>query len=378
MTLAFFTNFINHHQIELADALYKILGKNYVFVAFHPLPETFKKTGYPDFDRPYLLKAYESVESFNNAKSLMYNADVAIIGSAPAKLAVKRISHNKVTFHYNERWFKNGFKVFLKPHILLNKLLYHTRFRNKKLFMLCASAYTKNDTSKLFAYPKKCFRWGYFTQVPKEVPRSRPVSNSIINLMWCARFINWKHPEMMVSLTEYLLNNHVKIHVDMYGNGPLFDTVKTYIEINPSLKDTITLHGNVTNDRILYEMQKHDIFLFTSDKNEGWGAVVNEAMSSGCAVIASDGAGSTNFLIKSGVNGISFKSKDQDDLNHKTLQLIKNPSLIQAISIEAYQTMQNIWNGEVAANRLINLIQAIQKDSSYNLYEYGPASLINK
>ena len=34
-------------------------------------------------------------------------------------------------------------------------------------------------------------------------------------------------------------------------------------------------------------MEKADIFLFTSDRREGWGAVANEAMNSACALVVS-------------------------------------------------------------------------------------------
>lgn len=42
-------------------------------------------------------------------------------------------------------------------------------------------------------------------------------------------------------------------------------------------------------------MEKADIYLFTSDFNEGWGAVLNESMNSGCAVVASHAIGSVPF-----------------------------------------------------------------------------------
>ena len=52
------------------------------------------------------------------------------------------------------------------------------------------------------------------------------------------------------------------------------------------------------NAKILQEMRKHEIFLFTSDRNEGWGAVSNESMSNGCMLVGSDGIGSIPFLVK--------------------------------------------------------------------------------
>ena len=57
MKVVFFTNFINHHQVHIADELYNMLGDNYTFVATEAIPQSFKNNGYPDYsDRPYLLK----------------------------------------------------------------------------------------------------------------------------------------------------------------------------------------------------------------------------------------------------------------------------------------------------------------------------------
>ena len=39
MKLTFISNYINHHQIPLSDELYRILGKDYVFVQTEPMEE---------------------------------------------------------------------------------------------------------------------------------------------------------------------------------------------------------------------------------------------------------------------------------------------------------------------------------------------------
>ncbi len=45
--------------------------------------------------------------------------------------------------------------------------------------------------------------------------------------------------------------------------------------------------GAMSPDKVRAYMERADVFLFTSDFNEGWGAVLNESMNSGCAVVAS-------------------------------------------------------------------------------------------
>ena len=58
-------------------------------------------------------------------------------------------------------------------------------------------------------------------------------------------------------------------------------------------------------------MEKSEIFLFTSDKGEGWGAVLNESMNSACAVVASHAIGSVPFLLKDGENPSLSVARDK-------------------------------------------------------------------
>ena len=68
MTITFYTNFINHHQVPLADEFYKLIGDGYTMVTFEPLPEEFRKRGYEDFSyKKYLFPAYESRERLQEA-----------------------------------------------------------------------------------------------------------------------------------------------------------------------------------------------------------------------------------------------------------------------------------------------------------------------
>ena len=107
MKLTFFTNFINHNQVLVSDELYKLLGKDYTFVANIPMPQEFIDNGYPDFsDKPYLLKAYENNVNFQKALELGLSSDVVIIGSASNDFIKKRLQLNKITFRYSERFLK--------------------------------------------------------------------------------------------------------------------------------------------------------------------------------------------------------------------------------------------------------------------------------
>ena len=378
MKIAFFTNFINHHQVHVADELYNSEGVDYTFVATEPLPNAFKKTGYPDYStRPYLLKAYESENKKNEAKQLANEADVVIIGSASDEYVLERIKHGKLTFRYNERWFKDRPWYQSGPQAWRHFYMHHIRFKNKPLYMLAASAYTANDVYAIGAYKNKVFKWGYFTKVDAdfkvEALESGASTLESTPLMWCARFLKWKHPELPVQLAKRLKDEGYKFTIDMYGSGEEFDNIQKMVA-DLRVEDVVKLRGNLPNEQILQQMKQHEIFLFTSDRNEGWGAVLNEAMSSGCAVVASNRIGSTPFLVKDGENGLIFESENMYSFYSQVKKILDDSTLRVKLSINAVYTMQQVWSPHNAAKQLLQLIHALQNNDETSIPLSGPCS----
>ena len=377
MTLTFVTNYVHHHQLPVADEFYRILDKDYTYIACEPLPDWLINGGYdPTLDRPYIIRTYRSEDDLNKARRIIDDSDVVIIGSAPNEWVYKRKKENKVTFHYHERWLKKRSIKQFSPKSLFDRWKNYTQFRNKRTYMLCASAFTSKDVKWYGAFPHKCFKWGYFTKVdgPGNLEVQSVSNLEEISIMWCARLMRLKHPELPVQLAYRLKNKGYHISVDMFGSGEELRNIEDLIA-KLDVDDCVHLCGNRPNDEILKEMRKHAIFLFTSDRNEGWGAVLNEAMANGCAVVASDRIGSVPFLIKSGKNGLVFRSESVDDLENQVLFLIEHPETCNQIRKEAITTMREVWSPKNAAKAFLNLAAHALADTldSYYINE-GPAS----
>lgn len=377
MTIAFFTNFISHHQVLVADELYKLTNGNYFFVQMIPMPVEYKKNGYPDFSsRPYIVHAWKNKENLKIARELALSVDVMLIGgseSLPFEILRCRKT-NKLTLELSERWFKRGFINILSPRLLKWLWYYHTLFAKRKVYKLCCSAYTARDMKYLHAMTNRCFKWGYFTKVEDGSNFvSEDKNTDTTKMMWCSRFVRWKHPEIPVMMSVLLKEKGHKFFIDMYGSGS--EKAKTEQLVNKyHVEDIIRFKGNLPNDEILNEMRNHDIFLFTSDKNEGWGAVANEAMSNGCVLVASDEIGSTNYLIEDGKNGFVFKSEDVTSLTEKVEWLISHPYEREIMSHKGYDTIRNIWSPQNASKNLMQLIDDLQHNRDVSIKE-GPCSV---
>ena len=144
--------------------------------------------------------------------------------------------------------------------------------------------------------------------------------------------------------------------------------------IDYDLLNEVQLLGSMKPEEVREHMEKANIFLFTSDFNEGWGAVLNESMNSGCGVIASHAIGSVPFLIKNKSNGLIYKNGDINHLYKNVIYLLNHDKECQEMGINAYNTLQNSWNAKIAAERIIEVSEGLL-NGCIPEYKEGPCSL---
>ena len=365
-SVVFISNFFNYHQQALADNLYQLLGDNFCFVETTPVSQGRISLGWSLYsDKKYIKQAYASNEAMKECLQSALNSDVVIIGSAPDIFIKERLKQKKLTFRYQERPFKRGTWRLLNPKTCLKLLLSHIRYCKHPLYMLCASAYTAHDFNLIGAYCHKCYKWGYFPAVRHYDIDSllKKKAKKKIKLLWVARFLNWKHPEACLFIARELKKRNIDFSITMIGTGELFDYYQRKIK-EDNLEDVILMTGAMPPEQVRNYMEEADIFLFTSDFREGWGAVLNESMNSGCAVVASHAIGSVPYLIKHGENGLIFHNENWNDLLKWVVFLITNPDERIRLGKSAYFTLTNIWNADIAAVRLLALIQDIQQNGT--------------
>ncbi len=384
MTLVFFSIVLNHHQACVADEFYKILGADYHFVELSC--NYVNKGATTDYStRPYLIQAWKSEENYEKAMNLALTADVCVFAGYEAlPFETARLKQGLLSFDMGERLLKRGIINLASPRILKQIIVYHKYgWNTKPLYKLCCSAFTAKDCNKLGMFKGRCYKWGYFTDVNTTFEILPEQKDTPISIMWCARFLTWKHPELAVEAARILRDKGYKFRLDMFGDdksASAHDTVYPCEKLQAlisqyGLSDIITLNGNCPNNEILKQMRSHDIFLFTSDRREGWGAVANEAMANGCVLVASNQIGSVPYLVEDGVNGLMFKSEDVNSIVKKLELLFENPDKMETLRQNALSTMKRNWSPAAAANRFIELISNLTSQQGSFIIG-GPCELI--
>lgn len=376
MEIVMISNYLNHHQEPLARAMNCLEGVKYSFVAVAEMEEERKQLGYSEYDQekyPYLV--YYKQEP-DRAQLLIDNADVVIIGSADYKLLAKRIEAGQLTFVYTERIFKNMRQVV---SLLVSGRWYSTYAKTGKYpntYTLCASSYVPHDFKRIGAFGQKLFKWGYFPEFKRyHIENSIKKATGVYKFLWVGRLIGWKHPDYAIDMIKELVSRGIPCELKIVGVGPEERNLKKRVE-SFRLEKYCSFLGAMHPDEIRSIMEQSDIFLFTSDRNEGWGAVLNEAMNSYCCVIANSEAGATNYLVKDRYNGLIYKHSKKN-LLQQVLFLMSKPELIDQYKIHAYRTVADCWNPDVAAKRFVGVCKELlqrERLKDCPLFDDGPMS----
>lgn len=389
MKIVFYSLILNNHQANIADELWELTNHQFCFVELANLQAEHRKGDTRDYtDCPYLLRAWESSQSYAKAMILAREAECCVFsGILALPFQKERLKLGRLSFDMSERWLKRGIINLFSPSIFKMFLSYHLGgWGHKPLYKLCCSAFAAQDQRKLLTFKNKCYKWGYFTKVNNDLSKisSRFTDGQFFSLMWCSRYLKCKHPELPVMMAARLKRLGYKFSLDMYGRGEYESQTKSLVS-KLEVEDVVHFMGTKPNDELLQDMQQHHIFLFTSDQNEGWGAVANESMSNGCVLVASDAIGSVPYLVKPNVSGVLFRAprvssgftspdlSALDSLCDKVGYLFDHPSKLQDISRSGVKQIQDIWSPQVAAHRLLRLVECLQQGIDSGL-EDGPCS----
>ena len=186
--------------------------------------------------------------------------------------------------------------------------------------------------------------------------------------------MDWKRPEQAVEIAKQLKKDGYEFSLDIIGSGEQKNFIVSLIK-KYHLEYLVRLLGTMSPDKVRDHMEEANIYLFTSNRREGWGVVLNEAMRSGCAVVAAHSIGSVPFLINNGKNGFIYRDNDIDIMYGYVKLLMDNPDLRKKLGEQAYFTMRDIWNPKIAAKRIIAASEKLLNNEDISaMYDDGPCS----
>ena len=177
-----------------------------------------------------------------------------------------------------------------------------------------------------------------------------------------------------VETARFLREKGLDFHLDIIGDGELRTRTQALAE-KYGLGDWVSFLGYQPPETVRRYMEQADVFLFTSDRQEGWGAVANEAMNSACALVADHMIGAVPYLVRNEENGLVYRDGKPEGLFAAAQRLVQDRAYCRELGRAAYRTITETWNAENAAKRLLELIENVTGAPCGGVGEAGKTGL---
>ena len=383
MKLTFVSNYFNHHQRPVSEAFANTEGVEYTFIQTEDMEEERVRMGWAvDITRYPYVKVWKGNEE--ECRALIMDSDVVIWGGLEMEEEIEpRLQANRLTFRYSERIYKEGQWKFISPRGLKKKYHDHVRYRKSNVYLLCSGAFVGSDFKLIHAYPKKKFVWGYFPEVKHydidELMAKKSKDGEAIRLFWAGRMIDWKHPEFAIEAADKLLHGDPAqrfpgrlaqqggFMLTMAGGGDMEEELRRMVR-ERGLESVVRFTGFMSPEEIRAEMERSDIFLFTSDQKEGWGAVLNEAMNSGCLVVARPFIGAVPYMVQQGWNGVVCDN-NISGFCRTVYGAVLNREGCREKGRRAYETMIKYWNADNATAQFLRVAKSLLAGKGFEYSE---------
>lgn len=175
-------------------------------------------------------------------------------------------------------------------------------------------------------------------------------------VLFVGQLIERKGIRELLAVIRKLHNCGHKVRLMVAGTGPLEDELKNEFANVP-----VTWLGHVQPSKLPELYVAADVTVLPS-REEVWGLVINEAMASGCPVIASYACGGTEDLIIDGVTGFKIPTCDSSCYSASIQAVLSSvldlsPVELQQIAQNALDRLKQHFTIENAASRFVAAIR---------------------
>lgn len=268
-----------------------------------------------------------------------------------------------------EQWFLKS--VFFMPHVqnmfiltepfreinnlFLKKMyarLLMTLKPGSKFSFLCIGGSLVKEQYSSFGFDRsKFFRFGYFPDLClKQKDFNRKIS--VIKFLFVGQLIPRKGVNILLCTIRYLQKRYSNWQVEIIGDGPLKEQVRENIK----KEKRVQYVENIPDRNIMKSKFENNDILFLPSYFDGWGAVVNEALSGCCSLLLSKNVFAGVELLRDRENGFKFDPYNLNELYTSIDKYFEAPEILNKHFKRSFEIFQE-WNHKNAAcsfNQLLN------------------------
>ena len=300
MKVVFHTNSLSPHQMPLARELVKLLGADeYRYIYTTPMSDERAKMGWNVKGEEWVVAECDAPDM---CLKLLEDCEVLISGLRELDLFERRMKRGLKTFYCSERWFKplsvgigccrcwmpGRCRMVLPSYRKMAKRFVRLVNGSSSLHIFPYGVWAMRDFECMGIVPEKMTMIGYCVE-PSSERRPRTNYASRRRVLWVGRMIDWKRVDTIVRAAKLCPN----IDFTLIGRGPL----KKKLMSMASGVNNVKLLDAIPIEEIRGYMREHDIYVLASNAEEGWGAVLNEALEEGMRVVGTYEAGSSATML---------------------------------------------------------------------------------
>jgi len=173
----------------------------------------------------------------------------------------------------------------------------------------------------------------------------------VIKFIFVGQLIARKGIDILLKAIDYLQKKYENWEFLIIGNGNFQDEI---IKIKENEK-RITYVDNIDDPTMMNRYFNDHHILFLPSYFDGWGAVVNEALSGSCSLFLSKEVFAGSVLLEDNKNGFSFSPKNINDVFLIIDKYFEDPEIL----LDHFRKSEEIfkeWNCENAAISFENLL----------------------
>ena len=294
----------------------------------------------------------------SNAKKLITSLDADLIhahfAATPADLAYEIFNRMEIPFIFTA----HAYDIFINPDVMrliakflaAKRIITVSQFNKNYLLTLLG----KEFDSKISVNPCGINLSRFRYQERKE--------DKEVKILYVGRLVEKKGILDGIAAFQQVHKKMPLTEFRVIGNGPLFETAISMVEEN-NLTDSVHFLGGLTQDKVITEMEKADIFLLPSKKasngdSEGLPVVILEAQAMGLPVVSTLHTGIPEE-VRDGETGILVQEGDVMAMGECLLKLIESSELRHKMG----KAGRRLIESRFTLARELNELEKIMKES---------------
>ena len=356
MKIVFCLDCVSPHQVPLAREVVKRVGEDHFrYVYRDAVQEERAALGWQmSGDADWFVHIGTRPDI---AREWIVTADVVLTGFRDFELFARRMDKGLVTFYMSERWLKPivaagcsfpGRVRLLNPRFRRMVCAIKRCFQSKKFRYLPIGVHAQKDMTVLCGAQvlPHMIPWGYFIEPFARTESTANRTDLNCRILWVGRMLTLKGVDTIVKAFRKVCSDAGNVELTLVGEG----SERARLErISQGLPVRFLPFQPI--DAIHRLMFDYDVFVFASNAQDGWGAVVNEALEAGLHVLGTRESGAAATIL------------GEDDLFHagdwrRLAQLLARCAREKKDGTLKGQGIGE-WSAEKAADRLMTLIYEV-------------------